>query len=186
MSIILGNGKDGIVYTLLYRGREYAVKQFKPQKSLNKIQLEADLQTRAANIGISPKVKECNLDKRYIRMDKLDKSLYKLMQKKGGKLPIKYQKSIVEMADKLDKLGIFHNDPNIANFMIKGDKLYIIDYGFAKPINTRIIKKYTNTPNKKYMVWGFLLKCREEFGPDIKYSYLSKQLEPEIRKKFNF
>ena len=97
MPVILGNGKDGIVYTLLYRGREYAIKQFKPQKSLNKIQLEADLQRKAAKIGISPKVKECNLDKRYIRMDKLDKSLYKLMQNKGGKLSIKYQKAIVEI-----------------------------------------------------------------------------------------
>ena len=28
MSIILGNGKDGIVYILEKRGREYAVKQF--------------------------------------------------------------------------------------------------------------------------------------------------------------
>ena len=186
MSIILGNGKDGIVYTLLYRGREYAVKQFKPTKSLNRIQLEANLQQKAARVGLSPKVKECNLDKRYIRMDKLDSSLYKLMHKKGGKLSIKYQKAIVEMANKLDKIGIFHNDPNIANFMIKDGKLYIIDYGFAKPINKTIIKKYTSTPNKKYMIWGFLLKCREEFGPDIKYSYLSKSLSPEIRKKFNF
>jgi len=186
MSVILGNGKDGIVYTLLYRNKEYAVKQFKPAKSLNKIQLEADLQKKAARFGISPKVKECNLDKRYIRMEKLDKSLYKFMKEKHGKLPIRYQKAIVNIANKLDKIGIFHNDPNIANFMINDGKLYIIDYGFAKPINDRIISKYTKLPNKKYMIWGFLLKCREEFGPDIKYSHLSKQLTPEIRKKFKF
>ena len=186
MSVILGNGKDGIVYAYVHRGREYAIKQFKPQKSLNKIQLEADLQSKASRVGISPKVKECNLEKKYIRMDKLDQSLYKVMRKKGGKLPIKYQKAIVDISNKLDKIGIFHNDPNIANFMIKDGTLYIIDYGFAKPIDERIIAKYTKTPNKKYMIWGFLLKCREEFGPEIKYSYLSKQLPQEIRKKFNF
>ena len=186
MSVILGNGKDGIVYTLLHRNKEYAVKQFKPAKSQNKIKIESDFQTKAARYGISPKVRECNLDKRYIRMDKLDKSLFKLMEEKQGKLPIKYQKSIVNIANTLDKIGIFHNDPNIANFMVKDGKLYIIDYGFAKPINSALIKKYTKTPNKKYMIWGFLLKCREEFGSDIKYSYLSKQLTREIRKKFNF
>ena len=94
MSVILGNGKDGIVYTLLHRNKEYAVKQFKPAKSQNKIKIESDFQTKAARYGISPKVRECNLDKRYIRMDKLDKSLFKLMEEKQGKLPIKYQKSI--------------------------------------------------------------------------------------------
>ena len=108
------------------------------------------------------------------------------MKEKHGRLPIKYQKTIVDIANTLDKIGIFHNDPNIANFMVKDGKLYIIDYGFAKPINSALIKKYTKTPNKKYMIWGFLLKCREEFGSDIKYSYLSKQLTREIRKKFNF
>ena len=40
MSVILGNGKDGIVYTLLHRNKEYAVKQFKPAKSQNKIKIE--------------------------------------------------------------------------------------------------------------------------------------------------
>ena len=58
MSIILGNGKDGIVYILEKRGREYAVKQFKPHKSINKIELEAKLQQKAARYGISPIVRE--------------------------------------------------------------------------------------------------------------------------------
>ena len=37
------------------------------------------------------------------------------MKEKHGKLSIRYQKAIVDIANKLDKIGIFHNDPNIAN-----------------------------------------------------------------------
>jgi len=187
MSIILGNGKEGIVYTLLIRGREYAVKQFKPKKSLNKLQIEANLQQKAAKIGISPKVRECNLEKKYIRMDKLDTSLYQIMKKRQGRLSIKRQKEIMNLANELDRIKVFHGDPNPANFMVKGDKLYIIDYGFAQPIDEKLIKKYsTKTPNRKYMIWGFLLKCRECFGEGINYSYLRTCLPKKTREKFKF
>ena len=187
MSIILGNGKEGIVYILEKRGREYAVKQFKPYKSVNKLELEAKLQQKAARVGISPIVREYNLDKKYIRMDKLDMSLYQIMKKKNGRLSIAHQKAIVELADELDKIKVFHGDPNPANFMVKGGKLYIIDFGFAQAIDEKIIKKYkTTTPNKKYMIWGFLLKCKEHFNNDIKYTYLRKQLSKPMRDKFNF
>ena len=186
MSIILGNGKDGIVYILEKRGREYAVKQFKPHKSINKIELEAKLQQKAARYGISPIVRECNTDKKYIRMDKLDNSLYQIMKKKNGRLSIARQKAIVDLANTLDKIKIFHGDPNPANFMEKDGKLYMIDFGFSQPINYKIIKKYkTTTPNKKYMIWGFLLQCKDHFNNDIKYSYLRKQLSKKIRDKFN-
>ena len=71
--------------------------------------------------------------------------------------------------------------------MVKGGKLYIIDFGFAQAIDEKIIKKYkTTTPNKKYMIWGFLLKCKEHFNNDIKYTYLRKQLSKPMRDKFNF
>ena len=104
MSIILGNGKEGIVYILEKRGREYAVKQFKSYKSIKKLELEAKLQQKAARVGISPIVREYNLDKKYIRMDKLDMSLYQIMKKKNGRLSIAHQKAIVELADELDKI----------------------------------------------------------------------------------
>ena len=58
----------------------------------------------------------------------------------------------------LDKINIFHGDPNPANFMIKDGKLYIIDYGFAKIIDKKLYKKLrTNTPNNKFMILGFII-----------------------------
>ena len=183
--IILGKGKEGIVTSCKRRNRWYAVKQFKKRKSPFKIALEAKLQQIAAKVGISPKVRECNIEDKFIRMDRLETSLYKIMKSKGGKLNIKRQRQIIKIIKTLDKIKIFHGDPNPANFMEKDGQLYIIDFGFAEPITDKIVKKYDTTrPNQKYMILGLILKCKESFG-DIKYSYLRQYISKSNQLKFN-
>ena len=58
--------------------------------------------------------------------------------------------------------------------------MYMIDYGFAKDIDDRLIKKYeTNSPNMKFMILGLILKLKDiykDHNPDIEYKALSKML----------
>lgn len=171
----LGNtGKDGETYLIKNGNKFYALKKYKNKKSVNKIVKEAQLQYEASILGISPKIYECNLDKKYVIMDKLDINLFSLLKRKKGKLSIRNQKKIIQIIRLLDNINIFHGDPNPANFMFRNDKLYIIDFGFSKKINKTLIKKLaTNTPNMDYMILGFILKCKELFK-NSNYTHLKK------------
>ena len=182
----LGNtGKEGTTYKVKFRGKYYAMKKFKKKKSINKIVKEAQLQHLASLKGIAPKIKECNLDDKYIVMDLLDYNLFALLSKRSGRLSIQKQKEIIQLLKLLDANNIFHGDPNPANFMIKDGKLYIIDFGFSKEINKKLIKKlHTNTPNIDFMILGFILKCKESFS-NVNYSHLKKFLSKENLLKFD-
>ena len=82
-------------------------------------------------------------------MEKLDKSVFEILKDNNGALSEDLQKSIVTLLQKLDEIKIFHADPNPSNFMIRGRKLFIIDYGFGKRIDKRLI---TKTRNGKHQI----------------------------------
>ena len=141
---------------------------------------EASFQQRAAEIGVSPVIIDINPVKKYIVMEKMDETLFDIIKKNKGVIPITYQKQIFTIFNKLDRIGILHGDPNSTNFMIKGRKLYIIDYGFAKEIDKKLINKYgTNKLNRHLMIFGFILQLREIFGNALKCKYLKSKLSKE-------
>ena len=169
----VGNtGKDGEVFRVVAKGKECALKQFKKSKSKNRIQEEALLQQIAAQHGISPEVRHIDLENRNIMMDLMDKSLLDVIVENDGLIPFKFQKQIIDIFKKLDSIGIFHADANPTNFMKKGQKMYIIDYGFALPITPTILKKHkTNTPNMNFMVLGMISRLKELFGNNLRSAY---------------
>jgi tRNA A-37 threonylcarbamoyl transferase component Bud32 len=171
-------GKEGKVFLVRKRGRDYAMKQFKSTKSGNMIEREAQLQSRASEIGISPKVLSYDKENKVIIMEKMDYNLFDILRKTNGKLQKKIQEDIVSIIKNLDKAKIFHNDPSPLNFMFKNDKLYIIDFGFAKPIDSKLSKKLSDQPNMDYMIIGFLLKIKKIF-PDSNYTHLKKFISKE-------
>ena len=172
-------GKEGTCYLVENKkGEKYAMKCFAKSKSSNMLQKEALAQKEVAKYDLAPNVKEVNEDEKYIVMDYLDKNLFDIVKKNHGEIPEVYQKKVANLILKLDETGVFHGDPNPANFMLKGQKMYIIDFGFAKDIDDRLIKKYnTETPNQKFMPIGLVLKLKEIYrnhNPNIEYKVLSK------------
>ena len=172
-------GKEGTCYLVENRkGEQYAMKCFAKSKSPTTLQKEALAQKEVAKYDLAPKIKEVNEDEKFIVMDYLDKNLFDIVKKNDGNIPDIYQKKIGNLITKLDETGVFHGDPNPANFMLKGQKMYIIDFGFAKDIDDRLIKKYdTETPNKKFMPIGLILKLKEIYrnhNPNIEYKVLSQ------------
>lgn len=180
-------GKEGVVY-LVYdnkENRDCAMKCFRKSKSSVTLKKEVQLQSIAANAGVSPDVYDYDTVSNYIVMEKMDNNLFNILKKQKGKLSISYQKQMVNIFKKLDEVGVFHGDASPLNFMIKGKKLYIIDFGFAKPINMPLIKKYNSkSPNMKFMIIGFILKMRE-IVPEIRYEYLEEYLTKDEKKKFD-
>lgn len=170
------DGKEGKVYEVVYRNKIYAKKQFKKTKSSKNIEKEVQFQILAAKFGLAPKVKEYNLEDKYIIMEKMEVNLFDILRKKEGKLTKKQQEEIIDIFEKLDKHYIFHKDANPLNFMYDKDKkLKMIDFGFAEMIEEN--SKVKN-PNMEYMVLGLLIKL-QKFFPNVEYKHLYKRLSKE-------
>jgi len=165
--------------------QEFAMKTFKKTKSTKNITHEATCQNQASKFGICPKVIDIDLEKKFIVMEKLDKHLYDTMKKQKGNLTKSQQQQIFSIFQKLDEANVFHGDSNILNYMFKGDKLYIIDFGMSKIIDDKLKKKLeTSTPNANLMTLGFILKLKELKCPETAYSFLVKQISKENKTKY--
>lgn len=182
-------GKEGTTYLVINNetNRRYAMKQFRASKSIDKMIREAELQQIGYENGISPGVVDVNNHYRYIVMEKMDKSLFEVLRENKGDLSEDYQEQLIKIFRKLDEIKIFHADPNPSNFMIRGRKLFIIDYGFAKKIDRRLITKHgIDNLNMHFMVLGFLLKIKEICGKVALYKHkkLVKYLTEQQRELF--
>lgn len=179
-------GKEGVTYLVSSPGRtKYAMKTFRKQKSSNTLRKEAELQKIASNIGVAPIVYDINEEEKYIVMEKMNRHLLQDMKKQEGDLTNKQQKDIVKIFKKLDDAKVFHGDSNILNYMYKGTKLYIIDFGMSKEINDRLIRKLgTSNPNIDIGLLGFILKLKQLHCPPSSYSYLKTFISGYERNRF--
>jgi len=184
----LGNkGKEGITYLVKNKinNVEYAMKTFNKRKSPNNIKKEADLQKKASDFGICPKVIDVDLVSNCIIMEKMDEHLFDIMKKQCGNLTEEQQKQILNIFIKLDDASVFHGDSNILNYMLKNNKIYIIDFGMSKHIDDKFKKKLKEErPNFTLMNLGFILKLKDLKCPSTSYKYLIKFVSEENKKKY--
>jgi tRNA A-37 threonylcarbamoyl transferase component Bud32 len=183
----LGNkGKEGITYLVVdKKGNEYAMKTFRKQKSSSKLRKEAELQKLASDVGISPNIIDIDTVSKYIVMEKMDKHLYSIIKKNNGILSTNHQRQIIKIYKKLDQIGVFHGDCNLLNYMMKDNKIYIIDFGMSKEITTTLVKKLgTDRPNINIMTLGFILKLKELKCSKKSYEYLIKFISEDFYQKF--
>lgn len=171
-------GKDGITYLVRDRnGKKYAMKTFRENKSSRKLLKEYNLQKKASMVGVSPRVLNHDIVFNYIVMEVMDKHLYDLIVEKKGYLNYKYQKQIIELFKKLDNAKVFHGDSNILNYMLKGDRIYLIDYGLSEIIDEKLIKKLgTDKPNIRIMTLGLILKLKELGCHESSWKYLKQNI----------
>lgn len=179
-------GKEGTTFLVTDRkGREYAMKTFRKGKSSNTLYREYSLQKKASKAGIAPRVYEYNTVEKWIIMEKMDCHFYEIIKKKKGIITKKHQERLYEIFQKLDKAGVFHNDANICNYMMKNGEIYLIDYGFSKEITPKLKKTLqTETPNSRLMLIGLILKLREMKVPEKSYKYLIRNVSQTDREKF--
>jgi tRNA A-37 threonylcarbamoyl transferase component Bud32 len=161
------------------------MKTFNKRKSSENIKKEAELQAKASEKGISPKVIDVDLVSNCIIMEKMDEHLFDVMKKQCGNLTENQQKQILEIFIKLDDACVFHGDSNILNYMLKNNKIYIIDFGMSKHINDKLKKKLKeDRPNFTLMNLGFILKLKDLKCPSTAYKYLIKFVSEENKNKY--
>jgi tRNA A-37 threonylcarbamoyl transferase component Bud32 len=181
----LGNkGKEGTTYLVNTQdNKEYAMKTFKPRKSSKNIIKEAELQRIASKHGICPSVIDVNTEKKFIVMDKMEKHLLEVIIEQNWILTVQQQKQIYSLFERLDEAEVFHGDANLLNYMCKGSRIYMIDFGMSKHINSSLIKKHnTATPNQILMTIGLILKLKEMNCKPCSYGYLEIKIKNDTVK----
>lgn len=181
-------GKEGTTYFVTSKNskKEYAMKTFRKKKSSSTLRKEASLQNKAAAEHISPKIVDIDTVSKFIVMEKMDYHLIDKMKKQNGNLTKNQQEQIIQIFKTLDKIKVFHGDSNILNYMYKNKKIYIIDFGMAKEINSSLIKKLgTEQPNLQIMTLGFILKLKELKCPETSYKYMLKYISNSEKERFN-
>jgi len=180
-------GKEGITYLVkTSKGKEYAMKTFKKNKSSSNLKKEAKLQEMASDQGVAPKIIEIDTVSKYIVMERLDIHLLDIIKKQKRDITKSQQKQIISIFKGLDKAKVFHGDSNILNYMFKDKKLYIIDFGMSKEIDDKLIKKLgTDTPNLDLMNLGFILKLKELQCLESSYTHLLTYVSDTEKEKFN-
>jgi len=179
-------GQQGITYLVVdEKGQEFAMKTFRKSKSSAMLKKEYKLQKKAGKAGVSPRVYEYDTVSKYIVMDIMDGHLLDVMKSQKGTLRRYQQKRILEIFRILDEIGVFHGDANLANYMLKGKDIYMIDYGFGKEIDSRLCHKLgTETPNQALMLLGLVLKLKEFDCPPSSYKYLLPHIPEGDQIKF--
>lgn len=149
------DGKEGKTYLAKFGRKTVAVKTFKLSKSSAKIQREADFQQICAEVGVSPQVYETNQEKKYIVMDKLE--TLPAQTYKNKQMPDDLQYMICALMGRMDEVKVLHGDMNALNVMCSSNgRPYMIDFGFAKKISSKMVKKYSGHPNVKVSLWGLV------------------------------
>ena len=184
----LGNkGKEGTTYLIVdEKGSEFAMKTFRKAKSSSTLKREYKFLKKAGKAGISPSVYSHDTVSKYIIMDVMEKHLVDaIMTEQKGVLYRYQQLQVLQIFRTLDELKIFHGDANLTNYMLKGKKIYIIDFGFAREITDKLCKKLgTENPNSELMLLGFILKLKELKCESASWKYLLKHLPKKTREKY--
>jgi len=137
------------------KGSAVAVKTFKPKKSVAKIMKEASHQQACARTGASPQVLGVNLEEKYIVMRKLHSLPVDTYH--GQTLPDELQCMICALMNRMDKAGVLHADMNPRNVMLDNNsRPWMIDFGFGKKIDKKVIKKHGDRPNISVTLWGLV------------------------------
>jgi len=179
------DGKEGKTYLVhvnkgVNKGNKYAMKTFRKSKSSDKLRTEVRLQKIAAKAGITPNVIDYNTNKKYIVMTRMTSHL---VDKMNNTLTLKQQRQIIKLFKKLDKVGAFREDGNLHNYMYKGTRMYLIDYGTSKDITISLKKRLgTDTPNVTILTLGIVLKLKKMGCSSNSYNYLSKFLSKNHQK----
>lgn len=118
------------------------------------IRREVELQERASKIGVSPKILDTNF-KTYIRMENLDEMCIADMYGEDfDKIPKDIIDEIYNILMRLYlECDIEYIDVTPYNFIKKDDKLWIIDFGDARLVETNWFIKEVMI-NKKLVRWN--------------------------------
>lgn len=109
-------------------------KQFPPKASTAKIAKEIEFGRLASAKGFGPRIHYENLGKRMFIMDAMDDTLCDVWKRQGHRLTGAQMAELADLIARSFAAGMVHNDPKCQNVMFKDGRMYLIDFGFTKPL----------------------------------------------------
>lgn len=166
---MIKRGKDGKIFEV---NRDCVKKVFRRNKNPQEIIRECEFQRRAAKASLAPPIVRVDQDDTghyYIVMQKMNHTLMDEIRKQND-LSEKWQREMIRILHTLDKMHIFHGDISPLNFMVYGNKLYIIDFGMSREMDDSFVKKFGRHANTTLGITAFIMRLREfvpSFSPHI-------------------
>jgi serine/threonine protein kinase len=177
----IGVGKEGTTYRVTDRkDKEYAMKTFRKTKASSTLEKEYALQKKASKKNIAPKIYDYDTIGKWILMEKMDKHLFY----SDTVLTRKQQNTLIDLFNTLDEIEIFHGDSNLANYMIHKGAIKLIDFGFSKEFNTKLIKQFGERPNYTANTISMIIELKKLECPVEGYKYLLKHVSEEDKAKY--
>lgn len=179
----LGKGVEGTTYAVLDTNRASPtykhVCALKFCKSITdkRFKTEVVLHKRAARHGLAPKIYLVDTHQRVIIMQWLKTTLYHIFTSQNRTLSRDQQRAIIALYHKLDRISIFHNDPNPLNLMCGHEqptRWYVIDFGRAQEITESLARRWSLTPNESYMTVG-LMRALGDAGATKRFSVFERR-----------
>ena len=120
-------------------------------------------------------------------MEKMDSHLYDIINKQKWVITKVQQLEIIDILRKLDEISVFHGYMNLLNYMYKDNKLYVIDFGMAKKINSKLRNQLgSENPNIEISLLSIVLLLRDNKFPEESYKYLKRYINKLTASKFGF
>lgn len=174
-------GKEGVTFRVTdKKGREYAMKTFRKTKASSTLEKECMLQKKASKKGIAPKIYDYDIVGKWILMERMDGHLFH----SNTILTKKQQLELIDLFNKLDEVGVFHGDANLANYMVHNGEIKLIDYGFSKEINSKITKQFGERPNYRANTISMILKLKEHNLDPKGYKYLLRHVDQKDKDNY--
>tara|TARA_B110000211_G_scaffold232586_1_gene296669 strand:+ start:101 stop:1681 length:1581 start_codon:yes stop_codon:yes gene_type:complete len=189
-------GKDGEVYLVhsvecMEGGRPIAwgaMKVFKHGKRVAPIQKEMEMQRKAASVGVAPQIiSTWDIDSSHkcFVMEPLNRTLRDVLLDQGKTITIAQRDRIVWLYQALSKVGLLHNDENVAlNLMTDADgRFFLIDFGFTIPIEAKDLAKSGPLPNFSLLarVDALLPKKNHVFAPILRAYEVENDVHIDVR-----
>jgi len=179
---ILKRGAEAVLYKTdgsLIKNRikkNYRIAQIDSQLRRQRTKLEARLLSEARRAGVAtPQV--FSVEENKIIMEFIDgKRLKELINKTNEKNREWIARSIGSAIGMLHNAGIIHGDLTTSNMIMKGEKIFFIDFGlgsFSKRIedfamDLSVLKEALKSTHYKYlnMLWQNIIRSYKEGNPD--------------------
>jgi predicted Ser/Thr protein kinase len=139
----LSTGLFGATYIVSKNGgKEYIMKTFHTKsgkRAPSAVEKECRISKLAGELGVGPKVIECQSTSspQYIVMQKLEGPLLSEYESYYD-IPMEDIRKFEKAMAILDQNKIKHNDLHLGNVMYHKDKIYIIDYGKANIVKSKV------------------------------------------------
>lgn len=168
------SGAEADVFFSMHANRPYVTKVYKYSPGFQ-IMKEIEMQRLCAHHGLSPHIYQVDFSERSVVMQAFPMTLLSFLLRYGEDESrcATVQRNVLELWAKLDALGVFHNDPNLRNYLVDPNSLrvYAIDFGLSIPCTAETTNTKCNPIGCKYWIYKYNESHEQKINPNCHHLF---------------